>query len=115
MTQMKIGIVGGGFMGLVLAHKISKTKAKVKVFESDIQPGGLATYHNFGSFIWDRFYHVILPSDSHLIDLLEDLGLGGKLRWRRSMTGYYVENKFYSISSSKEFLLFPPLSSFRQI
>ena len=110
MAQMKIGIVGGGFMGLVLAHKISKTKAKVKVFERDIQPGGLATYHNFGSFIWDRFYHVILPSDSHLIDLLEDLGLGEKLRWRRSMTGYYVENKFYSISSSKEFLLFPPLS-----
>ncbi|NNE77195.1 MAG: NAD(P)-binding protein, partial [Pricia sp.] len=107
---MKIGIVGGGFMGLVLAHKISKTHAKVKIFESDPQPGGLSTYQNYGDFNWDKFYHVILPTDNHLIGLIEDLGLGDRLCWRRSLTGYYVNKKFYSISSSKEFLLFPPLS-----
>ncbi len=106
---MKIGIIGGGFMGLVLAHKIAKTNATVKVFESGSQTGGLATYHNYGSFIWDKFYHVILPTDRQLIALIEELGLGKSLHWRRSLTGYYVRNKFYSISSSKEFLLFPPL------
>lgn len=109
---MKIGIVGGGFMGLVLAHKISKTNVTVKVFERDSQLGGLATHFDYGSFIWDKYYHVILPTDSHLIDLLKDLGLEQDLQWRRSMTGYYVNKKFYSISSSKEFLLFPPLSLF---
>jgi len=31
---MKVGIVGGGLMGLVLAREISKTNAKVKVFEN---------------------------------------------------------------------------------
>ncbi len=109
---MKIGIVGGGFMGLVLAHKISKANVRVKVFERDSQLGGLATHFDYGSFIWDKYYHVILPTDSHLIDLLKDLGLEQDLQWRRSMTGYYVNKKFYSISSSKEFLLFPPLSIF---
>ncbi len=109
---MKIGIVGGGFMGLALAHKISKTNATVKVFERDSQPGGLSTYHNYGSFIWDKFYHVILPTDNYLIGLIEELGLGESLCWRRSFTGYYVKNEFYSISSSKEFLLFPPLGIF---
>ena len=107
---MKIAIIGGGFMGLVLAHKISKTNAKVKVFERDTQPGGLSTYHDYKYFIWDRFYHVILPTDADLIGLIEEIGLEEKLTWRRSMTGYYVQNKFYSISSLKEFLFFPPLN-----
>ncbi|MCW5515656.1 NAD(P)/FAD-dependent oxidoreductase [Muriicola sp. Z0-33] len=107
---MKIAIIGGGFMGLVLAHKISKTNAKVKVFERETQPGGLSTYHDYEHFIWDRFYHVILPTDADLIHLMEEIGLGDQINWRRSMTGYYVQNKFYSISSLKEFLFFPPLN-----
>lgn len=112
---MKIGIVGGGFMGLVLAHKISKTGATVKVFERDSQLGGLATHFDYGSFTWDKYYHVILPTDNYLIDFIKDLGLEESLQWRRSMTGYYVNKKFYSISSSKEFLLFPPLNIFDKI
>ncbi len=107
---MKIGIVGGGFMGLVLAHEISKTDVYIKVFESDSQLGGLATYHDYGTFIWDKYYHVILPTDNHLVGLIEELGLKDSLQWRRSMTGYYVNKKFYSFSSSKDFLLFPPLN-----
>ncbi len=106
---MNIGIVGGGFMGLVLAHKISQSNVRVKVFEQENQPGGLSTYQDYGDFTWDRFYHVILPTDNHLIGLLQELGLEDKLNWRRSLTGYYVQKKFYSISSSKEFLLFPAL------
>lgn len=107
---MKVGIVGGGFMGLVLAHEISKTNVKATVFESDAQLGGLATYYDYGSFIWDKYYHVILPTDNHLIGLIKDLGLEDELQWRRSMTGYYVNKNFYSFSSSKDFLFFPPLN-----
>lgn len=107
---MKIGIIGGGFMGLALAHKLAGPENHVKVFERDTQPGGLATYHDFGGFYWDRFYHVILPSDKHLTDLITELGLGEQIRWQQTMTGYYVNRQFYSISNSKEFLLFPPLS-----
>lgn len=107
---MKIGIVGGGFMGLVLAHEISKTDATVKVFESDSQLGGLATHYDYGSFIWDKYYHVILPTDDHLVGLIKDLGLEKELEWRRSMTGYYVNKKFYPFSSSKDFLFFKPLN-----
>ncbi len=107
---MKIGIVGGGMMGLTLAYEISKTQAKVKVIEQDSQLGGLTTYHDYGHFIWDRFYHVILPTDQQLIKFIADLGLKDELIWKRTLTGYYVQNEFYSISSLKEFLLFPPLS-----
>jgi len=106
---MKIGIIGGGFMGLTLAHKLAKADVEVTVFESEGQLGGLATHFNYGAFIWDKFYHVILPTDNFLIDFLVDLGLKDNISWRHSLTGYYVQKKFYSISNSKEFLLFPPL------
>ncbi|GAB4419816.1 MAG: NAD(P)/FAD-dependent oxidoreductase [Bacteroidia bacterium] len=107
---MKIGIIGGGFMGLALAHKLAGPDRSLTVFERDEQLGGLATYHNYGSFYWDRFYHVILPTDYQLLKVIEEVGLADKVRWQQTMTGYYVNRKFYSISNSKEFLLFPALS-----
>jgi len=107
---MNIGIIGGGMMGLTLAYRLTQQGHKVTVFESNQQLGGLTTYHDYGSFVWDRFYHVILPSDTHLIKLLKDIGLADKLRWRRTLTGCYIDQKLYSISNSLEFLLFPPLS-----
>jgi len=63
---LKVGIIGGGLMGLATAFRLLQKGHQVTVFEKDKQPGGLATYHNYGEFIWDRFYHVILPSDKNL-------------------------------------------------
>lgn len=107
--MMKIGIIGGGMMGLVLAYRLSQKGHKVTVFEQQNQLGGLATYHDYGPFVWDRFYHVMLPSDNHLIGFLKEIGLGEKLRWRSTLTGYYVDEQFYSVSNTIDFLRFPPL------
>jgi protoporphyrinogen oxidase len=104
---MKIGIIGGGAMGLALAYRLSCKGHIVTVFERETQLGGLATYHDYGPFFWDRFYHVILPSDNHLISFLNDIGLADQLRWARTLTGLYVDQRFYSMSSSWEFLRFP--------
>ncbi|QCX01650.1 NAD(P)/FAD-dependent oxidoreductase [Aggregatimonas sangjinii] len=106
---MRIAIIGGGFMGVVLAHEISKNDAKATIFERDSQLGGLTTYQDYGDFVWDKFYHVITPTDQELVELLQEVGLDKKLHWRRSLTGYYTDKKFYSLSSSKEFLMFPVL------
>src|SRR5919108_3993870 len=107
---MKIGIIGGGPMGLALAYRLSSSGHTVTVFEQEKQLGGLATYHDYGLFFWDRFYHVILPSDTHLISFLKDIGLGEQIRWSRTLTGVYVDQRFYSVSSSWEFLRFPLVS-----
>ncbi|WP_414568198.1 NAD(P)/FAD-dependent oxidoreductase [Nostoc sp. CCY 9925] len=104
---MKIGIIGGGITGLVLAQRLSNQGHIVTVFDNNNQLGGLTTYHDYGLFTWDRFYHVILPSDTHLINFIRDIGLGDKLRWHRSLTGFYDKKKFYSISNAIEFLRFP--------
>ncbi|HUL97994.1 MAG TPA: FAD-dependent oxidoreductase, partial [Mycobacterium sp.] len=106
---MKIALIGGGLMGLALARQLCRQGHAVTVFEREKQLGGLATYHDYGPFFWDRFYHVILPSDTHLLGFLRDIGLGEQLHWAKTRTGFYVDETFYSMSSSLEFLRFPPL------
>jgi protoporphyrinogen oxidase len=104
---MNIGIVGGGATGLALAYRLAGQGHSVTVLEADRQLGGLATHHDYGPFYWDRFYHVILPSDADLLGLLGEIGLGDDVRWSPSRTGCYVDERMYSISTNAEFLRFP--------
>jgi protoporphyrinogen oxidase len=107
---VKIGVVGGGLMGLALALRLSARGHRVTVLERGPQTGGLATWHDFGPFVWDRFYHVILPSDGPLIGFLREIGLGDALHWAATRTGYYVDGRFHNLSSGLDFLRFPPLA-----
>ncbi|MEQ1718916.1 MAG: NAD(P)/FAD-dependent oxidoreductase [Hyphomicrobium sp.] len=106
---MRIGVIGGGLMGLVLADRLAEAGNQVTVFERAPQVGGLTTWHDFGQFVWDRFYHVILPTDSALLGLMKRLGLNDDLRWAVTSTGYYVDTSFYPLSNNTDFLKFPPL------
>lgn len=106
----EVGIVGGGFLGLTLAWRLQAAGHKVTVIEAAPEPGGLAAPQELGGFTWDRFYHVILLSDEHLRGLLDELGLGERLRYGTTRTGFYTDGTLYSLSTSLEFLRFPPLS-----
>ena len=91
---------------------------QVHVYERAPQPGGLATWHDFGPFVWDRFYHVILPSDTALVEFIRRIGLAERLHWSPTRTGYYVDRQFHSLSSGLDFLRFPLLglwSKFRLV
>src|SRR6266850_4562851 len=106
----RIGIVGGGVLGLTLGWRFAKLGHAVEIFEAAPQLGGLATWHDYGPFVWDRFYHCILPTDSNLIGLIESLGLGGDLVWRQTGTGYYANGRLYPMSTTLDQLRFPLLS-----
>jgi protoporphyrinogen oxidase len=106
---MRIGIIGGGLMGLALAERLGANGHDVTVYERSGQPGGLATWHDFGPFVWDRFYHVILPSDAALVEFVRRIGLGDRLQWRPARTGFYVDREFHPLSSGLDFLRFPLL------
>ncbi len=108
--KCRVGIVGAGLTGMALAQKLAADGHHVTVFEHNDTIGGLNTWHDFGDFEWDRFYHVILPSDKNTIGLIKTLGMGNDLQWNRTYTGFFVDSKLYSISSNLEFLKFPLLS-----
>lgn len=105
-----IGIVGGGILGLTLARRLQADGARVTIVEGASRAGGLTTPSTFGGFTWDRFYHVILQTDSHLLGLLEELKLTERLHWAPTRTGFYIDGRLHSLSSSLDFALFPALS-----
>lgn len=105
-----IGIIGGGITGLTAAFYLLRAGLSVTILEARPQVGGLTTYFDFGSFQWDKFYHCILTSDRPLLQLIEDLKLSDEMRWRETKVGFYADEKLYSMSSTADFLRFPPLS-----
>jgi protoporphyrinogen oxidase len=103
------GIVGGGVLGMLLAHRLATQGRRVTLFEAAGHLGGLAAAWQIGDVVWDRHYHVILLSDTHLRELLAELGLEQDLTWVQTRTGFYTDGRLHSLSNSVEFLRFPPL------
>src|SRR5580658_8149388 len=103
------GIVGGGMLGLMMAHRLRQAGQQVTILEAAPQLGGLASAWQLGDITWDRHYHVILMSDSHLVGLLRELGLDREMNWVETKTGFYTDGRLHSMSNSWEFLQFPPL------
>lgn len=107
---MKIGIIGGGMMGICLGYFLSQMGISVEIFEASSILGGLAKpiLLDDGTKI-DRFYHAILSSDKHLINLCKELKIDDQLRFHETKMGFYYKNQIYSMNSVIEFLRFPPL------
>ncbi len=97
-------------LGLTLAHRMSRDGHDVTLVEAAPDLGGLASVWQLGPIVWDKHYHVILLSDSRLRCLLEEIGLADELRWAETKTGFFTNGKHYSMSDTREFLMFPPLN-----
>ncbi len=104
-----IAIIGSGFLGMTLALRLAESGAKVTLFESSDQIGGLASAWEVGDVVWDRHYHVTLASDSYTRGIVEEIGLGDEYKWVETKTGFYTDGQLVSMSNTAEFLKFPPL------
>ncbi len=107
-------VVGGGMLGLSAAYRLAKAGQQVTVLEAADAIGGLTSAWRLGEVEWDKYYHVILLSDTRLRALLEEIGLEKEIRWVTTRTGFYSNGKLVSLSNSWEFLRFPPLSLFQK-
>lgn len=108
-SQSTIAVVGSGFLGLTLALRLAQAGARVTVFESAPEIGGLASAWRIGDVVWDKHYHVTLLSDAFTRAVVAEIGLGDEFEWRETRTGFYTDGKLVSMSNSLEFLKFPPL------
>ena len=108
--QTRFAIAGGGMLGLTLAMRMAKQGHDVTLIEAAPSLGGLASVWNIGDIEFDRHYHVTLLSDSRLRNLVSEIGLEDEMRWIETKTGFYTDDKLYSMSNTKEFLQFPPLT-----
>ena len=112
---LHIGILGGGITGLTAAFYLLRAGHEVTLMEARPQLGGLASYFNFGSFWWDKFYHCILTSDSALLQLIADLDLENELRWTETKVGFFSCGELHSMTTTMEFLRFPVLSLWNKL
>lgn len=106
----RFAIVGGGMLGMTLALRLRSAGHEVTIYESAERCGGLAAPWTLGGVTWDRHYHVTLFSDAALRALLDELDLSQDIRWVTTRTGFYVDGRLHSLSSTADFLRFPPLS-----
>jgi protoporphyrinogen oxidase len=111
LGQIHVGIIGGGIAGLVAGYDLAKAGAHVTILERSQNMGGLA-----GSFVIrpgleiEKYYHFICKPDQPYFDLLRELGLDSRLRWRTTDMGLFYNGALYTIGDPLSLLRFPYLS-----
>ena len=112
---MKVGVIGGGAAGLTAAFELVKRGHQAHVYERAPFLGGQASTFDVGGGRLERGYHHLFMSDTHMVDLIHELGLGHKLAWIESKVGFYHGGKIWKFASPVDLLKFTPLSLFDRL
>lgn len=97
-------------MGLSVAWYLARAGRSVTLYEASGEPGGVSASFELGGVTVDRFYHTILPADTALLRLIEDVGASDRMSWRAVRTGFHQAGRLHSVSTPLELLRFPVLS-----
>jgi protoporphyrinogen oxidase len=105
----QVTVVGAGFSGLAVAYELAKRSIAVTVVEAEPEVGGLAASFEVAGTQLDRFYHHWFTSDIHVMRLIDELGMRGRVEINPTNTGIYYANNFFKLSTPLDLLRFTPL------
>lgn len=91
----RLAIIGAGAMGLAAAHHAAKRGHQVTVFDTDTVPGGMAAHLDLGGLSIERYYHFVCKTDQPTFDLLAELGIADRMKWRDTSMGYFIDGQHY--------------------
>src|SRR3954449_13196751 len=103
-------VIGSGAMGLAAAYHALKAGHEVQVLEAAPEPGGMAAHFDFDGLSIERFYHFVCKSDAATFALLDELGLGDRMRWRTTSMGYFIDGKLHEWGNPLALLKFSAVS-----
>jgi protoporphyrinogen oxidase len=106
----RLVVIGAGAMGLAAAYHAAKAGHDVEVLEAGPEPGGMAAHFDFDGLSIERFYHFVCKADDPTFRLLDDLGLGDKMRWRKTSMGYFSGGKLHAWGDPISLLRYPNVS-----
>ncbi|MEE9285760.1 MAG: FAD-dependent oxidoreductase, partial [Dehalococcoidia bacterium] len=112
---MKVGIIGGGALGLAAAYELTRMGHQPAVYERAPVLGGQASTFDVGGGRLERGYHHLFRSDTSMVELIHELGLGQKLAWIESKVGFFHGGKTYPFTTPFDLLRFSPLSPLNRI
>jgi protoporphyrinogen oxidase len=115
MSTARIGIIGGGYAGLTAAYELQKLGHHVTVLEKYGTWGGQAATLPLLDTRIEYFYHHLFGSDSHILGLMDELGISDRLRWIESKVGWFSDGQIYDLVSPMDLIRFGPLSLFNRI
>jgi protoporphyrinogen oxidase len=103
-------VIGGGFAGLSAAWELVQRGIRVTLCEADEEVGGLAGSFEVGGTRLEKFYHHWFTSDTHVVELVRELGREGQVLHRATRTGMYFAHRFFRLSTPLDVLRFTPLT-----
>lgn len=105
----KIVVIGAGYTGLVAALRLAESGNKVMILERGQTIGGLASDFKVEGASLERAYHHLFKTDTYIIDMAQELGVGDKLKWHDSSVALYYDNKLYPFKGALDLIRFKPL------
>ena len=106
----RVVVIGGGICGLATAHRLVRAGVAVTLLEASDQLGGLGTFFESRGRSVERFYHCVMPTDSALLALLDEVGVRESVGWRPTRMGMIVDGVHRPFNSALDLLRFRPLS-----
>ena len=111
----RVGIIGGGLLGMTLGYRLSMQGAHVEVLDASDQLGGVLRTTQLDGYRVDDYYHTILSSDARLLAMVEDLGLADRTGFTHTSSGFYCDGAFYPIDTPMDLLRFKPLTLWERL
>lgn len=111
----RVIVLGAGVMGLAAAYRAAKAGHTVTLLEAAPEPGGMAAHFDLAGLSIERFYHFVCKSDQPTFDLLAELGLGDRMRWRATTMGYFMRGRLHRWGDPIALLKFPHLTPIEKI
>ena len=97
-------------MGLAAAYHALKAGHEVEVFEAAPEPGGMAAHFDFDGLSIERFYHFVSKTDKDTFELMRDLGMEEKMRWRKTSMGLFTRGRLRNWGNPIALLSFSEIS-----
>ena len=105
----RVVVIGAGAMGLAAAYRAAKNGHEVDLVEAAPEPGGMAGHFDFDGISLERFYHFVCRTDFATFALMDELGIGDRMRWRPTSMGFFDGKRLYPWGDPVSLLRFPLL------
>lgn len=102
-------------MGLAAAQRAATLGHAVDLVEADGKVGGMAAHFDFSGLSIERFYHFCCLSDHPTFALMDELGIGDKMRWTTTSMAYFMGGEVHKWGDPVALLRFPHLTLWEKV